>query len=191
MKEVTILGCGHSFVDCPYDTEVWGVNEIYRKAKGRIDKIFFFDDLCHVSVPELKEQQKKGVEIISREDIAEETKQYGLQITPYPLQEIIEQFKTRYFSNSICYMIAYAIYKGCDKLKIYGADHLLSEEYFQFKWGVEYWVGRAEQAGIEVKIARDSALCTTPDNKLYGYGFKSADSLRIQEKFLIPYVPSV
>ena len=88
--------------------------------------------------------------------------------TLYPLKGIVEKFGRNYFSDTIAYQIAYALYKGYDKIKIYGADMHTYGEYATEKGGIEYWLGRAESMGVEIVIPKDSSLLKTCNLMEYG-----------------------
>jgi len=45
MKDLIILGTGHTREKCPYDSEVWGVNGAYSERVKRKDGIFRMDKL--------------------------------------------------------------------------------------------------------------------------------------------------
>ena len=47
----------------------------------------------------------------------------------YPLDAIIKELDTDYFTNSISYMVAYAIYLGYEEIHLYGVDMAQDEEY--------------------------------------------------------------
>ena len=162
---VIIMGCGPTWVDCPFDTETWSVNYGYALTKGRrLDKLFFFDNPYHSPKDKtmLKDLAEMDCEIISpwRVDLP--------NYRPYPVEEIIKHFHSRYFANTIAYMIAYALYTGKTTIDLYGVDHIAYTEYHLAKACVEHWIGRALGMGIEVNIARGSALCRTNDGRLYG-----------------------
>ena len=85
----------------------------------------------------------------------------------YPLEEIVEKYKSRFFTNTISYMIAYAIYSGYTKISIYGVDMELDGEYSFERPSVTYWTGFARGCSIEVNIA--SGI----DDPLFLYGFEN------------------
>ena len=89
----------------------------------------------------------------------------------YPLQEIIEKYQSRFFTNSIAYMIAYAIYLGFDKISLYGIDLDVDGEYSFERPSVTYWIGFARGLSIEVFIASDI------DDPLFLYGFEDPTAL--------------
>lgn len=174
MKEVIILGCGQTSWSCPYDCETWGVNSMVKRA-DRLDKLFFFDNLETLPDPDglnWNDLIETEAALISTEKNAKFCKEHlGIECEVYPLEEICAKYKNHYFSNSISYMIAYAIYKGYDKIKVYGVDHVRYESYVMERSGVEFWLGIAIGAGIDVEIAAGSALLKTFNGKLYGYEF--------------------
>jgi hypothetical protein len=66
-------------------------------------------------------------------------------------------------------MIAYALYKGYNHIRMYGVDMITTKEYEREKGGVEYWVGRAEGMGCKVEISKGSAVCQTRLGIPYGF----------------------
>ena len=88
----------------------------------------------------------------------------------YPIDEIKEFFKTDYFSNSIDYMIALAIYEGATSIDLYGVNMTAATEWAYQKPGVDYWCGQAMGRGIEVNVyGMVSIIMKTCDGLLYGY----------------------
>lgn len=200
--EVIILGMGLSRSACPYDAEVWSVNNGYkqtmlclpchtdrrktvilepRKDKmccpdcgfstpvPRIDKIFLAHTQCWdydgdalFNWEELNYLAAKGVEIINTHRVK------GLNATIFPIKTILKRFKRNYFSDSIAYMVAYALYKGCTKLRFYGVDMHTMSEYAQEKGGIEYWLGRAEERGVEIELSQGTAVLQTATGHPYG-----------------------
>lgn len=85
----------------------------------------------------------------------------------YPLHHILDTFPQRYFTNSVSYMIALAVFQGAREIAIYGVDMATKEEYTAQRSGVEYWVGLAQGAGVDVHIPDHSDLCKA--RVLYGF----------------------
>jgi hypothetical protein len=93
-----------------------------------------------------------------------------IEIENYPLHEIIEEFGSDYFANSVSYAIALAIYKGYDEIELFGVNQSTGKEYIFEKGGVEYWIGFAKGKGIKVTVKGDaSILLLTNDKKMYGF----------------------
>jgi hypothetical protein len=105
-------------------------------------------------------------QIARRELVIKQTKQmnipvYACHAIPettyirYPIEDIIKEFRTGYFSNGICYMIALALYKGVKELNFYGVNHTrlnMIDEYTIQKPGVDYWLGVALGRGVKCNI---------------------------------------
>jgi hypothetical protein len=170
LKTVTLLGMAISRNLCPFTGEVWGVNNGYRQAKaqgGHLDKLF----LAHGQVIDgagdenfnWNEINATGIQVIGTH-IVPELKNYS----PYPYEQIVKEFGTDYFSDTICYMLAYAIYRGYDRIYMYGVDMMTTGEYWEEKGGVEYWIGFARGKGIEVITQKESELMKTITGKPYG-----------------------
>jgi hypothetical protein len=161
MKEVLIIGMGKSRSLAPSDPgcEVWGVNRVYKQVSIKIDKLFFFDDYRIFGIEELK--KTKSI-LVTKEPID------GLDVEVYPLQDIISKFKTDYFANTITYMIAYAVYLGFKRIRMYGVDMSHEKEYLtDQKPCVEFWIGFAMANGVTVDIGPGSEVRKV--RPLYGY----------------------
>lgn len=107
--------------------------------------------------------------------------------TPLPFKKIQEYFATakgpnRYFTCSVAWLVAFAIYKGFERIELWG--FMLRDTKPNERWKIErpnffYWVDEARRRGVEVwyqpeiealpHIAGDP---DTYDGLLYGYGTK-------------------
>ena len=159
LKSVTILGKSQSGAACPFDTdEVWGVNNVaeHPEYQGKkFHKLFAFDILP----PEYTNGMKKYAPICSWQDYGD---------IPFPINEMIAEFKTRYFTNTVAYMIAYCAYLRIPKVYIYGVDVSFGAAYAQENRGVEYWIGRAQERGCEIIVPEQSQLLRTISGAMYG-----------------------
>lgn len=72
-----------------------------------------------------------------------------------------------YFSSSIAYMVALAMFLQVSEIHIYGVDLTDDTEYAHQRPNTEYLIGLARGMGIRVVIPDGSALLTAP--ALYGY----------------------
>jgi len=168
MKEVIILGMGQTSPQCPYDGEIWGVNRGFKKAR-RIDRLFMSDtrkDAFGDERFDWDNLKKFKFPIISLHSFKE------VKTVRYPYKQIVKRFKTEFFTCTICYMIAYALYKGYDKIRMYGVDMITTNEYKMEKGGVEFWVGIAKGMGVDVEISKGSAVCQTMTGVPYGFKLK-------------------
>ena len=94
----------------------------------------------------------------------------------FPLEDCVKEFGLPYFTNTIGYMIAYALLKGAKEIQLFGVNQAGSHEYVEERGGVEYWIGIAMGKGVEVTInGKDSQLLKykgryNPEGIMYGYG---------------------
>ncbi len=106
----------------------------------------------------------------------------------FPIEECAKEFGIPYFSNTIAYMIAYALLKGAKEIELFGVNQASSSEYFYEKSGVEYWLGVANGRGV--KITLNGAKSELLTNKarfgggiLYGYNQSYLDVMQANKKF--------
>ena len=187
-KTIDILAMGPGRGQCPFDSETWGVNTGWKQVeqlRGKIHKLF----IVHTQVISdegnpyfiWEKLNEKSFEIINIHRIK------GLDATLFPLKRIIKKFDCDYFSDTICYMIAYALdkYVYIDKkdalfpngklklreplrIRLYGIDMQDFSEYQLEKGGIEHWLGIALGLGVEYYISFGSTLLTTDTGKPYG-----------------------
>lgn len=88
-------------------------------------------------------------------------------LVEYPLEFVVGRGEA-YFNNTTAYAVAYALALGVTHLNIYGADYTYADQYVAEtgRACTEYWVGRAQEAGVKVYIPRESTLLSAD---LYGY----------------------
>lgn len=86
---------------------------------------------------------------------------------PYPLEVIREKFPAEYFTNSISWMLALAIYQQVDQIGLWGVDMSMKEEYRDQRPSCEYYIGLARGMGIPVHIPDQSDLLKA--RQLYGF----------------------
>lgn len=111
----------------------------------------------------------------------------------FPLKECVAKFGTPYFSNTIAFMIAYALLNGAKEIEIYGVNQASSSEYFYEKSGVEYWLGVANGMGVKITIngAKSELLGNKRrfgGNLMYGYNQTYDEVCMAEEKFGVPTV---
>ena len=93
-----------------------------------------------------------------------------IDLETYPLKEVIQYFDVDYFTNTIDYMIALAIYEHFTQINMYGVNMSMKGEYAFEKPGVDFWCGMALGRGIDVRIfGEKSTIMKSPDGLLYGY----------------------
>lgn len=146
--KVDIVGTGvtASFYKWPEGTKKWTVaSAAVQYHEQKIDMFFAFHG------EDTEALEKTGASVLDR--------------SSYPLDEIIAKFGSRYFTNSISYMIAYALLKGAKEIGLYGVDMEPDSEWAFERPSVAYWIGQAEARGVKVT---SSSNLTSPVF-LYGY----------------------
>ena len=95
--------------------------------------------------------------------------------TKYPLDEINKLFLSnlqwndgeviQFYTNTISYMVALAVYKGYEKIRLYGIEMTSNTEYSYQKDNLAFWIGIASQyAIVEMNCAQGIF-----DQPLYGF----------------------
>lgn len=196
-KEVIILGMGATRRLCPWDAEVWSVNMGYTQVamlNGHVEKIFMahtqtkartgHDMFCWEHYNQMADV---GIEIWNTHKVK------GLKSRLFPLKRLIKKYGTDYFSDTISYMMVWAIEKGYKKIRLYGCDMMTREEYAWEKGGIEYWIGYARGLGIKVEVCEGSQLLKTITGKPYGIKYwrlKDIDPFGVLKKKLPKELPS-
>jgi len=106
----------------------------------------------------------------------------------FPLEECVKVFGLPYFTNTISFMIAYALLKGATEIDLYGINQASSSEYFYEKAGVEYWLGIANGLGVKITINGDKSELLMNKSRfggglLYGYNMDYNGILEAKKKF--------
>lgn len=77
----------------------------------------------------------------------------------FPFEELQAAFPFgQYMTNTVSWLIAYAIYCGASEIGVYGVDMAQNDEYRAQRPSCEYWLGLAAGRGITVKIPPQSDL---------------------------------
>ena len=178
---VIILGTGGTREACPFDCETWGVNGVYAYRESlvesghpfRLDKLFITDTLfstqgtLHFDIERVNQIIREyGTEVISMHPLR--LGKFVIPTTPYPFKEITDTFQSQYFTSTIGYMIAYAMYKNKKGIKMYGVDMTTKTEYLLQKGSIEYWLGRAQERGIQLYVTPGGSILVPHQSTPYG-----------------------
>lgn len=174
-SEVNIVGKGNGGHDCPRDVpNVWTINDACM-TRSRVDRIFQMHDLDTEPIgPVIIEQaQKKGAVLYSIREYK------GTRLSErYPLEEIIAFFDTDYFTSSVDYMIALAVYEGHHTINLWGVNfETQDEERADERTGATYWIGMAEGMGTIVSIKGERSTLLKI-KELYGFKIKQGELWR-------------
>ncbi len=207
-KSIIILGTGDSAQFCEWDCEVYAVNGAYNFRDGfgegqifhgcpnkfRLDKLFMADHLfgpsgmINFDIDTLNSfEGKYGTEVISMYPM--KLGKHVLKHKKLPFYHMVRKFQTEYFTDTICYMIAYALDKytvpainsdGIVRLeltepltlKLRGVDMASTFEHMARKGGVEFWVSKAHTLGCEVNISHGSQILQVVEGVAYNRPLK-------------------
>jgi hypothetical protein len=174
---VYILGTSGSLENTPWDKEdcdYWGCWPVATQpcAFGhRLDVVFELHEekTWQTYKDVIKAFQKKNPNTILYTQ--REYKELN-GCTKFPLEELQESIGDdllkRYFTNSIAYMIAFAVFKGYKVINLFGIALAVDEEEYSMQRScAEAWIGYAIGKGCKINIMQPSALMNL--NYLYGY----------------------
>lgn len=165
MKKVAILGTADSVVETPWDEmEVWVCGEPVARGNKKIkkyDRLFELHDKLPDEYLEKLADADKPVFLPKLTKLVPK----GLK---FPRAEMREFFGYEYYSCTIAWMLAYAIYtKQYDEIFLFGVELAQDEEYVNQRKSVEHWIGQARGRGIAVYLPPQSEIMTIQ----YQYGF--------------------
>ena len=171
------------------DAEIWGVNQLNRFIP-RADRWF----QVHTNWDD-KDRWAPGTD--QKKWLAEcPIPIYMTDINPnipnsisYPYEWVMQELKVHdYFTSSIAFMVALAIAEGFKEIGIYGIDLIIGREYFFEKACVEFYLGIAQQRGIEYHLPEGCALLWQSHRYGYqkqpSYGFFGLDKLAARKSQL-------
>lgn len=186
-RKVAILGkAPSSLSEAPFNDptwEMWTINNAAQMgAVPRWDRQFELHPIEWTKRPEyngyyqwLCEQKEKPVYV------REPTPEIPSHVV-YPRDAIVAAFGTRYFTNSISWMLALAIAEGCSDIGLWGVDMaqhavgIAKSEYASQRPSCEFFIGAAAGLGIKVHIPASSDLMKCAYQ--YGFDFEQADEFR-------------
>ncbi len=161
--------------------EIWGLNEAHYAYFPRFDRWFEMHDRNLMEQPwrnadhfEWLKECRLPVYMQSQHDDIPAS-------VGFPRDQVIEEFGD-YFTSTVPYMLALAIYEGFSEIHLYGVDATSRTDYESQKASIEYFIGIARGRGITVYIPDDSNLLKA--KRAYGYQSGSIEEeleLRIDE----------
>jgi len=199
-KRVILIGKSDSWENAPKcgNFDVWGVNDlvthrdvdmifdmhqIEKRWDATIENDFMnklvavqgdakATEILHIKMALLKtvrRAEELGIQLVSLQEHPDISK----NIVAYPYKEIVDTFRTDYFSNTIDYMLAYAIWEGYTHIDLYGINMAIGSEMEWEKPGCDFWTGMALGRGIRVNIkSHVSTLMKPGRGVIYGYETK-------------------
>ena len=150
-----------------FDTnfEIWGLNWLFYKIP-RADRWFEM----HYSKVEDIEPERYRDWLQTQKEIPVYM-QHKFKAVPmsirYPKNEVIQEFG-KYFTCSMDWMIALAIYEKYRAIHLYGVEMARGSQYEYQRESLSWWMGIAYGRKTEIYIPKESDLLRT--EVLYGYG---------------------
>lgn len=88
----------------------------------------------------------------------------------YPKGRILQEFgqPRAYFTNHTAWMIALALSEGVTAFGLFGVSYQTESEYVIQRGSCEYWLGRAQERGVQIILPEQCKLLADPA-LLYGY----------------------
>jgi len=169
MKVVNIIGKGNGWEDAPVSGNDWGVTQLILRRP--VTRVIDMNDYSFWGDKEAEEAAQ------SRTIAADRGIPY-IDLESYPLEAVMAFFDTDYFSNTVDYAIALAIYEGYEEVNLYGVNMEVESEYAYQKPGVDFWCGVAKGKGVKVNVhGQRSTIMKTNDGFLYGYAYPQRSSI--------------
>ena len=162
----------------PGDAEVWVVNQAY-KNHAKPDRVYFFDRLEDFDSPFVKYLNELGCPIYCRRVFPE-----LCNSIEYPIQDVVKKLGIDYFTSSVSYMIAHALYEGVEKLTIHGMYSAMdSLEYISHIPCVNFWIGRA-MSRMSIVIGTGSLVASPYPWQPNRYGYVRNRNESVANQFL-------
>ena len=183
-KSIAIVGLGKSWHDYNlakshgvHFDEVWAIN-----AVGSVifhDRTFMMDPVSRFLDSDDAGGQTSGMtEVLLNDDKPIYTCELDDRCTnliEFPINEILEEFNCCYINNTVAYAVAFALWSKVKTIKMFGIDFSYKNNLHFAESGracVEFWLCKAMHLGVEIEVAKSSALLDTnviAEEKLYGY----------------------
>lgn len=187
--KVCIIGAGPTWRTAPWGDptyEFWGINAFHRmKDPENYDRWFqlhlpgsgegHIDDKDHKV---FLEKRKWPIYMVRK------FKEYPGSLA-FPFWEVVDRCcpaHRPYFTNTIDFLVCLAILERFDTIALYGVDFIsdIDDEYYKMRQSLEYYLGRAIEAGILLEIPADSALLKT--DRVYGFEPRRRDTAAIIQR---------
>jgi hypothetical protein len=164
---LNLIGKGRGWEDAPpcnKDYHTWGITQLILRRK--VDLVIDMNDYS-----DNKWGARETLDAVMARNQATKDGIPYIDLLNYPLKEIERFFKTDYFSSTMDYAVALAVYKGYEKIDFYGMNMEWGTDYSVLKSGIDFWCGYAMGKGVEiVPHGEHSTIMKTEDGLLYGYG---------------------
>ena len=190
--KVAIVGTAPGWEKAPFDDptwQVWGISRSYMYLPRWTwwFELHRLEELCKTWEP-----GDAAAEAAARETYMNWLREAGDKVwiqgqrpelpeaREFPINALLEAFPQRYWTNSIAYLIGFAIVSDAEEIGVWGVDMALDSEYRTQRPSCEYVIGVAEGHGIKVTIPPESDLLKC--RSLYAFEDTSSLSFKLQYK---------
>ena len=166
MDTVYIVGSASHWEQTPWDlptAEYWGMNTMWRSQPlSNFTAWFELHDLKTMYEDYPGQEDTEHLDWLG-EDHGIDV--YAWDVTDiqrgvlFPRDDVLGFFSPwRYFTNTVTWLVGYAIQSGAKKIGVYGVDMATSKEHRRERPSLEWLLGWALGAGIEIDIPVTSDL---------------------------------
>lgn len=178
-KKVAIVGFTNSRELAPWDDptfEIWLCNNLHKFVPDRWHRLYDLHD-----VPTIKSdtEHEAFLRTTKKQVVVWQPQEGWGSAVAFPKDEIVDAFG-RYFTNSISWMIAHAIYEGATEIHVYGVDMAQGTEYSAQRPSCEYFLGYAAGRGIQIHVPATSDLLKV--SAMYGAEDDTALRIKLDER---------
>ena len=147
--------------------EIWCCSPGNMNICPRVDVWFEIHKNLHW--PEHESYGKPYLDWLSKQSfpIYMQDQSYCPNALTFPMDEMVKEFGSHFFTSSFAWMMAFAISKGFKEIGLYGVDMASKDEYVLQRQAFYFWLYLAKSRGIKVTIPDESDLMQPPS--LYGY----------------------
>lgn len=168
--KIAIIGTAPGWEAAPFADEtweIWGISRMFDRIP-RWDAWFELHRTEEIGKSwepgnEEVEQAQRSVYLEWLRDqtkpvFVHEPTKYAPRAMPFPFEAICDAFPRAYYTNTISWLIAFAILRRPQTIGVWGVDMELSSEYGHQRPSCEYWLGMAEGLGIGTVVPERSDL---------------------------------
>ena len=170
VKKVAIVGTAMSYKEAPYGDpswEIWGLNDHWNLLP-RATRWFESQSEEHCAatnctngtgLPRMEWYRKAPIPVYMPDHYAS-----APMSIKYPLREIqawlseVDPQGFNYFTNTVSFMIALALYEGFDIIHLFGVDMAVGSEYEKQRPSCEFFLGIAKGLKVELYIPEQADL---------------------------------
>jgi hypothetical protein len=188
-RVVTILGIGMSArSNVAAIGEIWSMNDAYNVFDNagkplRYDRFFELHDIPYAR--RFHSSTSPGHDHFTRLDLLgcpiymQERVPEIKRSVRYPIDAIVERFRTDFLRGSPCYMLALALFEGVNHIRCFGIDQMDAQHANQRPpWC--FWIGVGRGMGVEFSGAYKFLDMPEEDKGLCGYAERALRKLKTE-----------